>query len=305
MSLTVIDSVPLSPSYIITPISSNTALLPTANLHVALETNSGWVLTATAAPNQAGATILNLAIRDNAGVASSAQLTVTVASQSLGAQFNDPSLGWTSWGDAFWFGQTAVTHSGTSAAQSGHVLDLQQSWVGASAVGPGRLLFWWKASSENSFDFLDFYLNGVRQANRLSGERDWQSQVFNVPPGTNNFAWRYSKDQDTFGGLDAGWLDEVKFAAGVWLEIPTAVSNNQVRLVLHGVPGRLYEVQISTNFLNWSRLAPITPTNTSTLLIDTNSGSGSRFYRLHDLQSSILHWNLPVLFATRWTPNLD
>jgi hypothetical protein len=127
----------------------------------------------------------------------------------------------------------------------------------------------------------------VQQPNRLSGEVDWQTRVINIPPGTNALAWRYSKDPDTSAGLDAAWLDEVKFAAGIWLEISATPTNGQTQLILHAVPGKLYEVQISTNFVNWSRLNLVTPTSPTMLLNDTNAASGTRFYRLHDLQSSI------------------
>jgi Leucine-rich repeat (LRR) protein len=280
VSMTIIDSVPRTP-YILTATSTNSALLPNGNLHFSLETGIGWTLTATPVTNQTGTTTLTVTVKDTAGLTGSTVLPVTVVAQSLGMQFfNNPNLYLSSWGDAFWFAQSVITHSGTSAAQSGHILDNSSSWLGATIAGPGRLGYWSRASSEASFDYLDVFLNGVLQTNRLSGDTGWRRFVFNVPPGTNALAWRYQKDKDTAHGLDAGWLDEMNFESGVWLEIVGTPLPGQTQLMVHGVPGQTYEVQFSTNLVNWSLLA-VAPGGTATPVIDTNVTPGNRFYRLH------------------------
>ena len=184
---------------------------------------------------------------------------------------HNTNLNFSSWGNAFWFGQTAVSHSGVSAAQSGHIGDSGESWLGSTFVGPGRLTYWSKASSETNFDFLDLFLNGAMQPNRLSGETDWRVFVFNIPPGTNAVAWRYAKDPDTSRGVDAGWLDDMNFASGVWLEIFGTPMPGQTQLLLHGIPGHPYEIQSSTNLLTWARLMTNTPVDTSTFITDTNA----------------------------------
>ena len=76
----------------------------------------------------------------------------------------------------------------------------------------------------------------------------------------------------------------MNFASGVWLEILSPPVAGQTQLLLHGIPGRLYEVQFSTNFVNWSRVTLITNASTSTFVTDTNSVSGTRFYRMRDAQ---------------------
>jgi hypothetical protein len=226
-----------------------------------------------------------LNVVDSIGLKASQPVATTVVTPgTLGSQFlNDPNLSWSTWGNAQWFGETTVTHDGVSAAQSGHISDSQESWLSTTVIGPGKLSFWWRVSSEPNFDFLQFYINDALQTNSISGEVDWQQQIFNVPIGVNVLRWRYVKDPDSSLGADAGWLDEVSFAPGVWLELLGPPIAGQAQLILHAIPGNPYEVQVSTNLVDWTRLTLITPTNTATPVIDGGAGSGTRFYRLRDL----------------------
>jgi hypothetical protein len=156
-----------------------------------------------------------------------------------------------------------------------------------TVTGPGRLTFWWKVSSELNFDWLEF--NMGYDTNAISGEKDWQRQVVPVAPGLQTLTWRYSKDKDTSLGADAGWVDNVTFEPGIWLELVGGPTNGQCALSLHGVPGRLYSVMVSTNSpasgppAIWLPLQPsVLATNLSMPFQDTNSNSRLRFYKLHD-----------------------
>jgi hypothetical protein len=177
------------------------------------------------------------------------------------------------------------------ASQSGAIIDNRQTLLGTTVSGPGRLSFWWKVSSEPDYDFLEFYLNGALQ-NRISGQVDWQQILCNVPPGTNTLHWRYSKDQNTANGLDAGWVDEVVLTPGVWLEPAGLPANGVAQLLLHGVPGHQYEVQVSSNLVNWTQLLLITPTNTATPVFDFNV-KGTRFYRLREITFGTIWFEQP------------
>jgi hypothetical protein len=70
--------------------------------------------------------------------------------------------------------------------------------------------FWWKVSSEQGYDWLEFYVNGVLQ-NRISGQSDWAHVAIDIPPGFRTLRWRYVKDDAWSDGLDAAWLDQVTF----------------------------------------------------------------------------------------------
>ncbi len=294
LGFVVFSSIPPSPPLTVTATSSNPLLLPNSNLTVFQNTDGTWTLQAIPL-NLPGSVTITLSATDNLGLNASQPITTTIVIPGTipGQILNAPNLSWSTWGNAQWFSETTITHDGVSAAQSGHITDSQESWLGTTVLGPGKLTFWWRASSEPNFDFLQFYINNNFQTNALSGEVNWQLQTFNVPAGINALRWRYVKDQDTSVGSDAGWLDEVNFSPGVWLELTGPPVGGQAQLILHAVPGTPYEVQVSTNLVDWSRLALVTPTNTATSIIDGAAGNGNRFYRLRDL--SLIWFEPPTL----------
>lgn len=141
-----------------------------------------------------------------------AQLTI-MFSADLAAALNATNFAWiTSQTNAPWFAEIAITHDGNVAAQSGHILDDQQTVLQTTGIGPGLLTFWWKVSSEEYFDFLNFYLDQTNSPlARISGDVDWQQLSFNIPSGPHTLWWIYAKDPSVSVGQDAGWLDQVSF----------------------------------------------------------------------------------------------
>jgi hypothetical protein len=281
LAFSVADSVPPNSPYVLGAASFNPGLVGASATN---DPGAGYLLIAAPATNQAGSTTINLSVTDAAHLSSTTPIQVTVAAQPLGLQlFGKTNLGWSSYGNAFWFGQTAVTHSGVKAAQSGDIDDGQESWLRTSVVGPGRLSFWWRVSSEANFDYLEFYWNGILQPGRISGTNvNWQQLVYFVNQGTNVLAWCYSKDENVSLGADAGWLDEVTFSPGPWLEIAPGSSSTQRQLMLHGVAGRSYRVQVSTNLVNWLPREVVVATNSSMIFIDTGATNRTQFYRVQD-----------------------
>jgi hypothetical protein len=98
------------------------------------------------------------------------------------------------------------------AACSGGIGALQESILQTTVATnwSGRYRFWWKVSSEQYFDTLEFRINGVTQTN-ISGEVNWQQVTVPVTAGTNVLQWRYSKDATTDSGLDAAFVDQFTF----------------------------------------------------------------------------------------------
>jgi hypothetical protein len=292
LPLTIIEYASPTGAMTVTVVSSNLVLFPAGTLIPNRDANSNWRLNVQAPAFQGNST-LTITATDIYGLSSQATMLVAVGITQIvnGQGVNQPTLTWSSWGDEAWFNETQITHDGVQAAQSGPIIDSRQTLLGTTFTGPGRLGFWWKVSSETNYDFLEFYINGAVQ-NRISGEVGWQRLQANVPPGTNTVYWRYVKDQNTSIGLDAGWLDEVTFTPGVWLE-PLGAKNGQAQMLLHGIPGHQYEVQVSTNLLNWTPLILVTPTNTSYLIIDSNT-TGTRYYRLHEISLGMIWFEQPL-----------
>jgi hypothetical protein len=172
--------------------------------------------------------------------------------------------------------------------------DSQESSLQTTVLGPGRLTFWWKVSSEVYYVWLEFYINDVLQPGRISGEVDWRRRVVYIPAGSQTLRWRYIKDINKADGADAAWVDQVTFEPGIWLELSRAPTNGRSRLILHGVPGRLYTVQAATNAAlwsnpaNWFSLTPsVVASSPAMPFTDTNAAPGMRLYRLRDVSVSL------------------
>lgn len=184
-----------------------------------------------------------------------------------------------------WSGQALVTQDGVDAAQSGDVLDSQESRLQTTVVGPATLSFRWKVSSQQGSDFLSFSIDDVNQA-AISGELDWQVRTFSIPSGSHVLRWTYRKDLQVAEGQDRGWVDTV--AVGP-LNKPVITSATRTA----GQLGVLFTYQINaentpTSFSNTGALPPGlslnptsglisgTPTTAGTfdLVIHAQSGSG-------------------------------
>lgn len=127
---------------------------------------------------------------------------------------NVPNVTFSTTGDAVWFGQTAVSHDGVAALQSGSILDGEETRLECAVVGAGELSFWWKSSCEgphkgNPQDYASFVLNGVRQT-WIAGETDWTNVVIRIDGNQrHNLCWIFQKDVSDSDGNDCAWLDEV------------------------------------------------------------------------------------------------
>ena len=75
---------------------------------------------------------------------------------------------------------------------------------------PGIIRFYWKVSSQLGGDYLEFFIDSVRQG-RISGTTDWQGQSYTITgSGTHTLKWRYTKNGSGTGGSDCAWVDYVQ-----------------------------------------------------------------------------------------------
>jgi uncharacterized repeat protein (TIGR02543 family) len=126
----------------------------------------------------------------------------------LGEAMDSTSHAWIAGGDTMWFAQPGASYDGSDSAQSGPLSDEGQNWMQTTVMGPGSVKFWWKVSSEDSYDYLAFSISGeVQEA--ISGEVDWTLKEFNFGPGEHVLKWMYYKDGSAARGADAGWVDQV------------------------------------------------------------------------------------------------
>lgn len=144
------------------------------------------------------------------------------AGPTLSAALDTTNLTWTTSGNANWFGETATSHDGNSAAQSGAITDSQATALQTTVPANGQVSFYWKVSSEQDLDFLKFYINGTEQ-DSISGDVDWTQTTYPVVAG-DTLRWEYSKDESGSDGADAAWVDQVQFTTNAVSNAPVLVS---------------------------------------------------------------------------------
>ena len=119
--------------------------------------------------------------------------------------------GWTTFGNVNWQVTGSDAHGGTKSAGSNPALNDNQSTSLAytASIGSAQTLtFWWKVSSENNYDWLTFYIDGV-QKDRISGSPAWAEKSYSLPSGSSILKWTYSKDGSSTSGQDAAWIDDI------------------------------------------------------------------------------------------------
>ena len=79
-----------------------------------------------------------------------------------------------------------------------------------NVVAVGELSFDYQISSEVSYDFLTFYVDGDPMA-AWSGVTGWNTAAFALSAGEHTLTWTYSKDAYGDTGQDGCWIDRVVF----------------------------------------------------------------------------------------------
>jgi uncharacterized repeat protein (TIGR01451 family) len=253
-----------------------------------ISAGSSATVTITVKPLVAGLSITNTVqvVRNeadpNLGDNSATSVVVPSLAVSLAlAQASDYSLStWRSGGDALWSSQTNTAHDGLDAAQSGSIVDSQQTWMETTVRGPGTLSFWWKVSSQTNGDIFYFLTNNVAAAS-ISGNVNWQQLNFNVAPGLTALRWSFIDDVGIHSGSNAAWLDQVSYTIPSFsLSSPMVDTNGHFFFTLNGTVGQQLVLQTSTNLILWTSLTTNSLTNIATVFLDgAVTNSPSKFYR--------------------------
>lgn len=174
-------------------------------------------------------------ISNTAGnVTSGSAVLVIGEAPSLATALDTTGLTWTTAGTAGWVVQTATTHDNVDAAQSGKINDNQESTLETVVNGPATIAFWWRADSEQNYDFLNVELDGAMQF-RISGTTTWEQKTIAIPAGAHTVRFAYRKDSSDSRGADAGWVDQVEIRqAQPPPSLGDALDNNDLRWAATG-----------------------------------------------------------------------
>jgi hypothetical protein len=137
---------------------------------------------------------------------------------------------WYFGGDADWTISETNPYEGNYCVQSGAIPNSSESslLIDVEVFTDGVISFWKKVSSENNYDYLQFYIDGSLQ-DEWSGESPWSEESYVVTPGIHTFEWRYDKDTYVTGGQDCAWIDYIIFpplGAPTSNDEPSQISNN-------------------------------------------------------------------------------
>ena len=119
--------------------------------------------------------------------------------------------GWNqSWGsDSSWTIATDQASQGVFRLKSNDIGDGQVAAIEYFGnFEAGHVTFDKKVSSEEDYDFLVFYIDGVEQA-RWSGDIKWSNETYAVSAGPHSFKWEFQKDFIVSDGADCAWIDKV------------------------------------------------------------------------------------------------
>ena len=113
-------------------------------------------------------------------------------------------------GGAPWVVSTSQSVSGGNSAQAGLITNDESSTltIELELTEAEPLAFAYKVSSESGFDFLEFWVDGVR-IDQWSGEVDWTWYSYDLPAGPHTVSFTYIKDGISLSGQDSAWIDEL------------------------------------------------------------------------------------------------
>ena len=133
---------------------------------------------------------------------------------------------WQHSGSANWVIDEANAYEGSYCVKSGNIVDSQVSKLKlqVEVLASGKLSFYKKISTEDSYDIASFLIDNVTKA-EWSGIEDWELVEFEISQGTHILEWRYTKDYSVLGGDDCWWIDMVSFPPVKYVDVLDGVEN--------------------------------------------------------------------------------
>ncbi|MFO7851056.1 MAG: C25 family cysteine peptidase [Bacteroidota bacterium] len=140
---------------------------------------------------------------------------------------NFTTFPWINNADHPWIITDEAAKSNMHSARSGIISHNEKSQLEMLLNIPedDTLRFWYKVSSEASWDSLTFKANDSILITG-SGELDWTEAVIPLKKGVYSLQWIYEKDQSVNNGFDCAFLDLVRFPAHSFVQ--SAINLNKL-----------------------------------------------------------------------------
>jgi hypothetical protein len=180
---------------------------------------------------------------------------------------NFTALPWEFAGDADWVIDGSIVFDGDYSARSGNINDNEYSLmtIDICTLTDSEISFYRKVSSEASYDYLKFYIDGIEKG-AWDGEQNWSQVSFSLNSGIHNLSWTFEKDYSVSTGSDCGWVDLINFPPfGDW-NPQMAISTDSLKITMQ--PESMETDSISI----------------------TNEGTGSLAYSLEIVDGEEITW---------------
>jgi hypothetical protein len=153
--------------------------------------------------------------------------------------------------------------------------------IALNVLQDDSISFYRKVSSEYSYDYLNFYIDGQLIAN-WSGSENWARVSFPVTAGQHTFKWEYEKDYYQTAGQDKAWVDFIQFpVTDVWSSVEDV--DQSVSLKMYPNPAA-DDVNLLLN-----------TTQNETFRIQVLSASGQLIYELeYEAAKGVNEINIPT-----------
>jgi hypothetical protein len=113
-----------------------------------------------------------------------------------------------------WTIDNVNVYEGVNSSKSGAGLpdsEVSHLDINVDVTAPGEISFFKFVSSEQDYDFLQFYIDGNKQEEWSGIDNSWSFVSFPVTVGNHDFQWEYDKDSGISDGQDCAWLDYIVF----------------------------------------------------------------------------------------------
>jgi hypothetical protein len=113
-----------------------------------------------------------------------------------------------------WTIDNVNVYEGVNSTKSGSSLpdgEVSHLDINVDVTAPGQVSFYKFVSSEQDYDFLQFYIDGNKQGEWSGIDNAWSFVSFPVSVGNHDFEWEYDKDGAVSDGQDCAWLDYIVF----------------------------------------------------------------------------------------------
>ena len=208
-------------------VTNLTAYLNSLSTYISVNSSTSNITSLNVNQNQSA--IFNISINSNTPVGTYADFSfnLTDGLYSYNHTFNDiigiidedyetgdfTQYAWDNDVDYPWTIDSVNIYEGQNSSKSGTVPHSAVSnlKINLNVIVPGDISFYKFVSSEEDYDFLQFYIDGDKQGEWSGIDNSWSFVSFPVAAGLHEFEWEYDKDGGWSEGQDCAWIDYIVF----------------------------------------------------------------------------------------------